>query len=240
MVQNVPNCYDQKDKEILDVLMNNLVSQLSSSVRRYKRLKYLVFSPCFLLVGPLALAAAWALITQPSAGSLLVGIPVLALVFYSLVIQFQQEWIGEYQRLVIMTNIDIQEEIKKAQRKIHLSFGAGHAILQYINAIEIVCSENDIRPFLSFFEESSSEQYQYHSISDILKTTQALHNLLLHQGHDFISAKNQQLIVEDLDEFNATLQSLKAVDLKACVVLLSQSTWNTNIYIAYRQAGYCI
>ena len=190
MVQNVPNCYDQKDKEILDVLMNNLVSQLSSSVRRYKRLKYLVFSPCFLLVGPLALAAAWALITQPSAGSLLVGIPVLALVFYSLVIQFQQEWIGEYQRLVIMTNIDIQEEIKKAQRKIHLSFGAGHAILQYINAIEIVCSENDIRPFLSFFEESSSEQYQYHSISDILKTTQALHNLLLHQGHDFYQRKS--------------------------------------------------
>ena len=93
--------------------MNNPVSQLSPAARRTKRLKYWVLSPCFFLVGPLALAAAWALITQPSTGSLLIGIPTLALVFYYLFIQFQEEWSGEYQRLVIMTNINIQEVIEK-------------------------------------------------------------------------------------------------------------------------------
>ena len=218
--------------------MNNPVSQLSPSARRTKRLKYWVLSPCFFLVGPLALAAAWALITQPSTGSLLIGIPTLALVFYYLFIQFQEEWSGEYQRLAIMSNINIQEVIEKERHRIHLKFGAGRAILQNINAIEIACSKNNIRTLSSFFKESATEQY--HSINDMLETTQALHNLLLNQEYNFLSAKNQQLIVEDLDEFSKTLQSIKAVDSQACLVLLSQSAWNTDILIAYRKAGYCI
>ena len=101
-----------------------------------------------------------------------------------------------------------------------------------------MCSENKIRTFSSFFEESSTEQY--HSVNDMQETMEALHNLLLNQEYNFLSAKNQQLIVEDLDEFRKTLQSIKAVDSKACLVLLSQSVWNTNILIAYRKAGYCI
>ena len=65
---------------------------------------------------------------------------------------------------------------------------------------------------------------------------EALHNLLLNQEYN-LSAKNQQLIVEDLDEFrNTTLKQL----IQGMLVLLSQSVWNTDIHIAYRKAGYCM
>lgn len=218
--------------------MSNLVSRLSPSARRRKRLFHWVLSPCFWLIGPLAVAATWALLAQPHIGSLLIGVPVLAFVFYHLVTQFQEEWSGDYQRLVIKANIDVQKEIENSQHEIHLSFGAGHVILESIQVIDAFCLENKLRRLSSFLEESMTGAI--YSTNEVLAVTQSLHSLLLiHVGKGRLM-ENRQLIVEDLANFNATLQGLRALDSKVCLSLLSQSCWNSSLHVDYRRSGYCI
>ena len=218
--------------------MSNPVSRLSSSARRRKRLFYWILSPCFWLIGPLALAATWALLAQPHISSLLIGVPVLAFVFYQLVTEFREEWSGDYQRLAVKANINVQEEIEKSRYDIHLNFGAGHAILECIEVIDSFCLENDLRRLSSFLEESMTGAI--YSTNDMLAVTQSLHSLLLSQVGKGRLMENRQLIVEDLADFNATLQSLGVFDSKVCLSFLSNNYWNQAILIGYRRDGYCI
>lgn len=216
--------------------MANSFQHLKSSARRRKRLFSILFNPCWWLIGPLALAASFSLVTQPHIWSIIFGVPTLGLVFYWAATEFRDEWSGDYERLVIMLNTSVHSV--NSQDDLHLSFGSGHAVLKYIFRIDDLCLKINLKTLSSFIQEA--QLGAIYTPTDLLEVLLSLKSLFSNQTLDGALKAGKKSLIEDLSNFIATLECLDSSNCKVCLTLLSVNFWNQSIHDNYRRMGYCI
>ena len=149
---------------------DTVMFSLKKNRRRIKRLINLLH-PCFLLWGLLSFSALIFILIPPTpVWQYIIGLPVACLAVYWYLTGIQMEFIGEYERVVIRTNMPIcqsgywdsyeQDMGKfKGETIVKTNFSAGYYLLDNIEIIEKMLLSQGIRTLSSFYEESSIPQW---------------------------------------------------------------------------------
>ncbi len=230
---------------------------LNKKRRRIKRMIPSLLNPCTLLWGFLSFSALIFIFLPPTPiWQYIIGLPVACLSFYWYITMIWEEFLGEYERIVIRTNTTIcppnywdsyaQDMFGfKGQTIIKTNFSAGFYLLDNIEIIEKMLLSQGMTSLLSFYEESKSSIW--HATQDCIHTLSNIENsignfieLSTVKSANKISSEVVLGIQKDCRELIEILQHLSEKELPFQFVLLSQPSWNSQIQFDYREKGYCI
>lgn len=187
----------------------------------------------------------------------IIGIPLASLSLYWFLSMIWEEFVGEYERIVIRTNTTIcpsnywdsyaKDIFKfKGETIIKTHFSAGFYLLDNIEIIEMMLSLQGIPSLLFFYEKSNSSTW--YNCLDCIRILSEIENSIAtfielsipKTANKKISPEVVEGIQKDCQEFIDILQNLSEKGLPFQFVLLSQPAWNSQIEFNYREEGYCI
>ena len=228
---------------------------LSKKRRKRNRVLANLLNPIPLICFLLAIFSLWAIFSPPSPlWQFFIGLPVSLLVIYWFISALLEDINGEYERLVIQTDINIcpptywngfGKENWQAETHVKTNFSAGYFILEYINFLERIPISRGTERLSYFLDDRNnpSSNDPDKGIKTLLEIKNSIENYIANSKKKLssgISFEDINAILKDCDDFIIILKDLKNKEVKFSLVFLSQPAWNNQMYFDYRQRGYCI